>query len=215
MTAEEFKAALEEMTRAATAYLPPDTLRALEASLARLEASGLSARALKVGDRAPDFVLPDAFGAAVDSAALRACGPLVISFYRGAWCPYCSLELSALQGHLDAFAARGAMLVAVSPQTPDNSLSTQEKLALGFPVLSDVGNKVARAFGLVFTLEEPLRPLYAAMGADLPALNGDNSFELPMPATYVIGQDGVIRLAFVSADYRARPAPQDIRAALG
>ncbi len=119
-----------------------------------------------------------------------------------------------MQLKLPEIEAQGASLVAISPQLPDKSLSTKEKLKIAFEVLSDVGNKVARSFGLVFTLDEELRPLYTDWGADLPEYNGDQTFELPLPATYVIDRDGTIVLAFVDTDYRLRLDPEDIISAL-
>jgi peroxiredoxin len=119
-----------------------------------------------------------------------------------------------LQRTLPEIEALGAQLVTVSPQLPDNSLSTAEKLDLTFKVLSDVGNKVAREFGLVFTLPEEMRSIYQDFGIDLPGANGDESFELPMPATYVIDKSGIVRLAFVDIDYTRRLDPEDIIDAL-
>ncbi|MDQ6960345.1 MAG: peroxiredoxin-like family protein [Mariprofundaceae bacterium] len=137
-------------------------------------------------------------------------GAVGLSFYRGGWCPYCNLELQALQQALPEIQSLGAQLVAVSPETPDNSLSTAEKHSLAFTVLSDQGNRVAKDFGIVFTLPEALRPVYAQFGIDLPAWNGDDSFELPMPATYVIGRNGIILDGFVNTDYTQRMEPERI-----
>jgi peroxiredoxin len=119
-----------------------------------------------------------------------------------------------LQRTLPEIEALGTQLVTVSPQLPDNSLSTAEKLDLTFEVLSDVGNRVAREFGLVFTLPEEMRSIYQDFGIDLPGANGDESFELPMPATYVIDKSGIVRLAFVDIDYTRRLDPEDIIDAL-
>jgi peroxiredoxin len=126
------------------------------------------------------------------------------------WCPYCNLQLRAYQAILPRIRELGATLVAVSPQTPDNSLTTAEQKGLTFPVLSDAGNEVARRYGLVFSLSETLR----AMSADLPAYNGDSSWELPMPGTFVIAPDGTVRLAFVDADWTRRLEPAAILGAL-
>lgn len=145
---------------------------------------------------------------------LRSRGPLVISFYRGSWCPYCNLEMQALQQHLPRFNESGASLVAISPQVPDESLSLAEKHALSFPVLSDVGALVARDYGLVFTVSERLRPLYAGFGIDLPKSNGVDSFELPVPGTFVVDRNALIRAAFVDPDYKKRMEPEEILAVL-
>lgn len=162
------------------------------------------------GDTAPNFTLPKHDGTTWQLSDALKHGPVVLSFYRGGWCPYCNLELRALQSHLPELASAGASLVAVSPQTPDASLSTQEKNELTFGVLSDQGNTVAEQFGLVFELPEELRPIYESFGIDLPASNGDSSFSLPVPATYVIGTDAVVRYAFINVDYRTRAEPSEI-----
>lgn len=171
-------------------------------------------KTLGEGDQAVRFALPDAKGETVELDELLQQGPVVVTFYRGGWCPYCNIELRALQAALPEMRELGASLVAVSPQTPDQSLSTSEKNELEFSVLSDVGNKVAREFGLVFSLPESLRPIYAQFGIDIPAHNGDDSFELPVPATFVIDRDGQIKYAFVNADYQQRAEPSEIVAAL-
>jgi peroxiredoxin len=134
----------------------------------------------------------------------------VVTFYRGEWCPFCNLQLRAYQRILPQIQSLGATLVAISPQTPDHSLSTVEKKELTFTVLSDVGNRVARAYRIVFTLEESIRPLYTTIGSDLPSFNSDASWELPMPATFLVAQDGTVRLAFVAEDYTHRLEPADL-----
>ncbi|MEM1310883.1 MAG: peroxiredoxin-like family protein [Cyanobacteria bacterium P01_H01_bin.153] len=175
---------------------------------------GIVDKSLKTGDRIPDFTLSNAVGNAVAVADLLKDGPLVIAFYRGGWCPYCNLELRALQQALPAIEADGARLVAIAPETPDNSLTTQEKNELSFEVLSDIGNQVARQFGLVFTLPEYLRPIYQSFGIDVAAHNGDENFELPVAATYVVNTQSQIVHHFVNVDYKRREDPETIVAAL-
>jgi peroxiredoxin len=194
--------------------LPAEILTRMDQATEDLTASGIMKRTVKVGDQVPDFTLPNALGNPVHLQNLLAKGPVVIAFYRGVWCPYCNLELNALQKVLPDITALDASLVAISPQTPDYSLSTTEKHALGFEVLSDVGNQVARTFGLVFDLPEELRPIYAKFGIDLPAHNGDQTFELPIPATYVIDAKGRINHAFVDPDYTRRMEPDAILSVL-
>ena len=167
-----------------------------------------------VGDAAPDFELPDARGGNVTLAGLRSDGPVVLVFYRGAWCPYCNLQLRAFQAALADIHAAGASLVAVSPQTPDNSLTLAEQAALEFPVLSDVGNTVARSYGLVFALGAADRELHGGVGIDLAASNGDATWELPAPAVFVVDADGTIRYASIAGDYRWRVGPDEVLAAL-
>lgn len=134
----------------------------------------------------------------------------VLGFYRGGWCPYCNMELNALQKVLSEIEQAGAKLVAISPEVPDHSLATMEKNELTFDVLYDEGNRVAKTFGLVFELPEVLRPLYDELGIDIIGHNGDNSFQLPMPATYIISQQGEILYHFIDADYTKRSEPAEI-----
>ncbi len=134
----------------------------------------------------------------------------MVSFYRGVWCPYCNMELQALQAALPEFRTAGASLVAISPQTPVNSRKSARENKLDFPILSDPRNKVAAAFGLRFELPDYLVELYKNLKNDLPNFNGDDSWTLPMPARYVIGQDRVIRYADVNPDYTRRPEPADM-----
>ncbi|MDD9876309.1 MAG: peroxiredoxin-like family protein [Magnetovibrio sp.] len=192
-----------------------DVLDLIDETTIELVNTGIAERAVGVGDRAPDFALPDARGEMVSLSGLTGLGPVILTFYRGGWCPYCNLELRAYQRELAAITAAGGQLAAVSPLTPDNSLSVEEKNALSFPVLSDAGNRAAAAFGLVFEIDERLKPVYKErLGNDLEACNGDASFTLPLPATYVIGADGVVGYAYVNADYRLRADPADVIAAL-
>lgn len=198
---------LETLAASVRKQLPASVQEQMDKANERLAGAGLQASALRVGQQAPDFVLPDASDRSVSSTALRAAGPVVLTFYRGGWCPYCNLELRAWQTFLPALTALGTRLAAISPQTPDASWNTAQTNALGFPVLSDQGNQVARRFGLVFTLDESLRQLYPALGIDLSAHNGDGSGELPVPATYLVGSDGRVVDVWLDTDYRRRPEP--------
>ena len=191
---------------------PQAAQNTMAAATDALETSGIANQALTVGDTAPDFELPDATGKQVKLSTLLQQGPVVINFYRGEWCPYCNLELRAFQNLLPEFKQAGASLVAISPELPDHSLSVTERHNLEFAVLSDVGNKVSREYGLVFTLDASLKPIYQNFGIDIPSSNGDDSYELPMPATYVIDQERRIRYAFAEADYTQRAEPQDVLA---
>ena len=190
----------------------PERIATMEAATAALRASGIERSALERGARVPSVSLPDALGHPVSLAALWSKGPLVVVFYRGGWCPYCNLELREWQRLLPTVAARGGTLVAISPQTPDNSLSTAEKNELAFPVLSDSKLDAARGFGVLFDMPAELVALYQGAGHDLPVRNGNGQWALPVPATYVIGMDGLIRYADVDADYRNRAEPADVLA---
>jgi peroxiredoxin len=186
-----------------------------EAKIEELRASFALERAIRTGDQAPDFTLPDPQGNAVSLATLLRAGPAVVTFYRGGWyrggwCPYCNMQLRAYQAVLPEITALGARLVAISPQLPDSSLSTTEANELTFDVLSDVGNSVARNFGLVWSLPEELRAALRSNNKALPGINGDDSWELPVPATYVVACDGSVALAAIDVDHRNRLEPDAI-----
>lgn len=194
--------------------LPDDEQQAVGESFARLQASDVAANAINTGDTAADFTLPNASGQAVNLYDTLSRGPVILSFYRGGWCPFCNLELQALQQHLPEFRSLGATLIGVSPETPDQSLTTTEKHQLEFQVLSDSGNRVTRDYGLLFTVYESMRPLYLKWGLDVPAYNGEDSWELPVPATYLIDTDTEVRAAHVDKDYTKRMEPRLIIEAL-
>jgi peroxiredoxin len=159
-------------------------------------------------------MLHDAVGDLVDSRRLRSRGPVVLCFYRGAWCPYCNLELRAWQQHLPELQRLDATLVAISPQTPDASLTLAEKHSLTFPVLSDRANALARSFGIVFTVDDGMRAILEGFGVRLPEYNGDSSYELPVPATYLVASDATIVGAWIDVDYRRRGEPSAVLARL-
>ncbi|MFJ5295917.1 peroxiredoxin-like family protein [Pseudomonas sp. NPDC088368] len=193
---------------------PPQVHVIMKRATDELIASGQAERTLKVGDKAPVFTLNDPDGNPVSSTELLAKGPLVISFYRGVWCPYCNMELQALEATLPEYQALGASLVAISPQIKANSRKSVRQNNLTFPILSDEKSQVADAFGLRFALPDYLVDLYKGFGNDLPAFNDDPAWVLPMPARFVIGQDGLIKYAEVNPDYTQRPEPTDLLPAL-
>jgi peroxiredoxin len=177
--------------------IPPALLADLQKSIDDVRNAGIANRALAAGDAAPEFTLPNAAGRPVVLADLLRRGPLIVSFYRGVWCPYCNLELRAYQAILADIRAAGGDFVALSPQTPDNSLATTQKNALEFEVLSDHGNQVASQFGIGYAIPD-----------------GTDDGRLPISATYVIRPDGWIALASVDPDFRVRLEPADALAAL-
>jgi peroxiredoxin len=189
---------------------PPEIHPVMERATAELIASGQAGRAIKAGDRAPHFNLKDQDGNDVSSAALLVKGPLVVTFYRGVWCPYCNIELQAINDVLPQIQAYGANVVAISPQTPVNSRKSVRTNELGFPVLSDVNGQTGADFGLRFALPDYLVELYKNLKNDLPAFNNDPSWTLPMPARYIIGQDGIVLYSEVNPDYTRRPDPSDM-----
>ncbi|KAL7894220.1 thioredoxin-like protein [Trichoderma sp. SZMC 28014] len=160
--------------------------------------------AIQVGASLPAFKLPNALGNEVTSESLLANGPVLITFYRGDWCPYCNLALRSLQLHLDEFHAKGVTMVAISPELPNTSLSTTEKNELKFEVLSDVGNKFARQLGIVWDQPKFLDSVFEAFKVDLNEKNGDNSMALPIPTTLLIDAKGIVRNIHVDPDYRQR-----------
>jgi peroxiredoxin len=206
--------ATAEMRASLVSQVGEETLSVYDRDAEATGASDMFAGAPRVGDPVPAFRLPDARGGEVALDDLLIGGPVVLVFYRGAWCPYCNLQLAAYQGALADIRAAGAVLVAVSPQTPDQSLTFAVQKALEFPVLSDVGNAVARQYGLVFTQSDAATATSRELGIELADFNGDDSNTLPAASTFVIGQDGVVRFASVSGDYRWRVGPEEVLAAL-
>ena len=205
---------LRDFRQASRQRADPARVAVFDGATHDLRATGIEASATGVGDRAPDVTLPDATGRPVALSTLWAHGPLVVVFYRGGWCPYCNLALRAWQASLPALAAHGAGLVAVSPQTPDHSLSTAQKNALAFPVLSDSALQAADAFGIAFTMPPELQVLYSASGNDLAVINGNGVWKLAIPATFVVDRHGIVRYADVDADYSARAEPSSVLAAI-
>ena len=176
--------------------------------------SNIAMRSLQAGETAPDFELDDGTGVPLRLSQLLRSGPVVLTFYRGRWCRWCRGLLGELEATAAEIRALGARLIAVSPQTPAWSRATAEAGGLSYAVLSDVENRVARRFGLVYELPAALQASYARLGIDLRAYNGSRSFELPVPATYVIAPGGKILYAFVSRDDAERPRASEILAAL-
>ena len=165
--------------------------------------------AKNVGDTASNFKLTNAIGDTIQLSDYLKKGKVILTWYRGGWCPYCNLTLRSLQQSLPDFKAKGANLLALTPEVPDKSISTAEKNNLEFEVLSDIGNEVARDYGVVFTLIPELAESYQA-AFDLHSYNGDESNELPLAATYIINKEGIIEYAFLHKDYRNRAEPSEI-----
>ncbi len=189
--------------------------RLIGGDIENLRATGILDHAAKAGDAFPaGQTLRDAHGHPFDLDALIDSKPVVITFYRGGWCPYCNLELRAYQALLPEIHAEGAELVAISPELPDHSMTTAEKNDLSFTVLSDIGGGLASALGIRFTLSDAVKPFYEKAGHALPERNGDGTWALPMPATFVIRRGGRIAEAFIEPDYRRRLDPAAALAAL-
>jgi peroxiredoxin len=191
----------------AQAQMPAEHWHAISKSVEDFVQTWNPADAVNVGQPFPDFSLSDATGKQVSLKDLIATGPLLITFYRGGWCPYCNMALKALQDSLSAIKAKGVTLVAISPELPDQSLTMQEKSGIQFPVLSDVGNNLARKLGILFQQPDMMRPILKAHGVDLQARNGDDSYQVPFPASYLVGSTGMIQSAFLDPDYTRRLEP--------
>ena len=205
---------IDEFIAEGASWLPTGLLWDLLRPIGQLITSGAAERSIKAGTQAPDFTLLDARGTAVKLSHLLEQGPVVMTFYRGQWCPYCHMMLRAYQQALPQLQAGGATLLAISPQTPHHSRALAEKLELTFAVLSDMGNQVARQFRLVFTIDEAVRDAHKQVCADLPAFNGTDSWDLPMAGIFLIDQSGIVRLAFVDPDFTRRLDPSVIIARL-
>jgi peroxiredoxin len=189
--------------------LPQKTRDVMDRATADLAASGILNGTIKVGDTLPSFTLPNQNGTPVNSNELLKNGPLVISVFRGAWCPYCMLELEALEEVSRHFQEAGANILIISPQTQAASLKTKIEKGLSFDIISDLGSLYTSKLGLVFSLPEDLRKIYKGIGIDLPSFNGDESWELPMPARLIISQAGEVINADINPDYTKRPEPAD------
>lgn len=203
-------AQLQERAAQSAQKYPETTHAIMNNGIQVLKDNKLVSKALKTGDKIPEIILPNATNKNVSINQLLSNKKVVLSFYRGGWCPYCNLELKALQQALPEFEKQDAVLVAISPETPDNSLSTSEKNELSFEVLSDAGNQIAEKFNLMFTLPEDLVEVYQEFGIDLEKSNGSSNWQLPISATYVIDQNGTIIYDFIKEDYKERADPEEI-----
>lgn len=196
-----------------TAKAPEEVKKAYEKGVEAVANSGVLDLAKKVGDTAPDFALQNALGNTIKLSDYLQKGAVVLTWYRGGWCPYCNMTLHRLQSELPNFKALGANLIALTPELPDKSLTTKEKHDLQFEVLSDVGNTVAKDYGIVFKLTPEVAAIYHK-SFDMHSYNGDDSDELPLAATYIINQEGKITYAFLDTDYRNRAEPSEVLGAL-
>jgi peroxiredoxin len=200
---------LDDITAQTRNLVQPERLELNERAIAELLATGIEDRLLKVGDVAPAFALPDANGKLVRSADLLALGPLVVCFFRGRWCPYCVTELETWRDLFPAVRERGALLVAISPQTVRQNDFTVSQHTLPFPLLRDEAAAVAAEFGAAYPVADSMQAYYRSILVNIPFVNGEPSWRLPVPATFVVGQDGVVLWAQGHADFRVRPEPED------
>ena len=201
---------LEERKALAAQYVPEDVQQVNQQTVEQLTTSGVADRTLPVGARAPHFELPDQDGKAVSFDELLSRGRLVICFFRGRWCPFCVAQLEAMNSALSHIEKTGASLIAISPQTVKQSFFMHDQHQLRFPLLSDGGNRVARQFGLVYRVPDEQKRVYSRTFVNLPFINGDASWELPIPATYILQRDGAVLYASADPDYTRRPEPEEL-----
>ena len=206
---------LDTITAQTRNLVQPERLAVTDDAVQELLATRIESRILPVGTQAPEFALPDAInGKIVRSSDLLAVGPVIVNFFRGRWCPYCMTELEAWQEFYPAVRERGALLIAVSPQLPRQNDFTVQQHSLTFPILSDAGARLADEFGITYTVSEVMQRHYRSILVNIPFVNGDQSWRLPLPATFVISRSGQILFSEAHADHRVRPDPMDVLAAL-
>ncbi|WP_289139560.1 peroxiredoxin-like family protein [uncultured Brevibacillus sp.] len=201
--------ALDEATLQMKNALPTEVLEAFEIAIEQTREAGLN-KGVSVGTKAPDFTLASMDGQQITLSAELEKGPVVLVFYRGVWCPFCNLELRAYEQIFDEIAAVNGRVIAISPQTAEYSSAIQEKHGLRFPVVSDVQNQTAKKYELTSQMPEKLKQIYRSIEISLDVFNGDDSWELPLPATYVIDREGIIHFASVDADYKKRVEPGEV-----
>jgi peroxiredoxin len=201
---------LDEITTQTRTLVQPERLAIGERAVDELFRSGIEDRILPAGAAAPPFALPDFSGKIVCSSDMLALGPLIVNFFRGRWCPYCVTELEAWRDLYPALRERGALVVGISPQTQRQNDFTASQHAVPFPLLTDAGCAVAEQYGLVWTAPDYLRRYYRGILLNVPFVNGDESWRLPLPATYVLSPEGKVLYAEAHADFRVRPEPEDV-----
>ncbi len=210
-TVPSYKTDVEQLITQLTEMIPADKFAVFNKDAKQLATDYHSPLKLKQGDKAPEFSLPNATGKSIALSTLLQQGPVVVTFYRGVWCPYCNLQLKNYQQILPQLTAAGASLLAISPMTPDNTLGMQQTNELEFEVLSDVGNKVAALFTTVFKNNEGPVQAMSEMGFDFNSFYDDDSGEIPVPATFVIAKDSTVLFAHsAGGDYRGRTEAQAI-----
>jgi peroxiredoxin len=207
-------AELARRRRRVAETFPEASLRTIAQAIERLEMLQVAETSIQVGDTLPDFALPDAEGREVTSDQLLARAPLVLSFFRGSWCPYCDATFRAMEAARPEIAAAGGTLVGICPERPEELRRTIERYAIHFPLLSDRDNRVAALCGLRWEVNDAHVEMLAGLGVDLPARQASADWALPLPATYIVSADGVVRYVHARADWRYRAEPADLVAAL-
>jgi peroxiredoxin len=205
---------LDLITANTRELVQPERLAVTDNAVHDLLSTGIESAILPVGSPAPTFELKDARGKTVRSTDLLSLGPLIVKFFRGRWCPYCMTELEAWQALYPQLRERGALLVAISPQLVRQNDFAVQRHSLTFPVLTDPGAALATQFGIAHTVPEPMRLHYRSILINIPFVNGDESWRLPLPATFILSPTNKILFAEAHADHRVRPDPIDVLSAL-
>jgi len=201
---------LDDITANTRTLVQPERLAVNDRAVEELLASGIEQKILPVGAKAPEFALKDAAGRSVKSADLLALGPVILNFFRGRWCPYCVTELEAWRDLYPVVREFGALIVSISPQTVRQNDFTQGQHEIPYPLLNDDGCKVAEQFGLAYSIPEWHREVYRSVLVNIPFVNGDQSWKLILPATYVLASDGTVLFSEAHADFRVRPEPEEV-----
>jgi peroxiredoxin len=201
---------LSEIKANIAEYVKPEDRAINERAVALLRESGIAAKALQAGTDAPTFTLQDQNGKDVSSAEILAHHPLIVVFFRGRWCPFCVTTLKAWRDAQHGIATVGAKIVAISPQVVRHNNFTTDQYKISTPVLSDPGNQTAKAYGIAYRVPEEQQSLYRSVFINLPQVNGDDSWELPIPAVFVIAKDGTIKFASANEDYTVRTEPAEV-----
>jgi peroxiredoxin len=208
------KEELDERRMLMRRFVPAATQAINDRATEEFRLAGLARKALQVGERAPEFTLPDVNGKPVSSAELLAKGPLIVTFIRGRWCPFCCATMEAWQGMLPQVKQKGAALMAISPMSIQQCDFMRDQHKLMFPILSDQGNKLGTQFGIAYKVPAYQQELFSTVFINLPHIHGEDSWTLPLPSTFVIGPDGVIKYAFSDVDYTLRAEPSEVLQAL-
>lgn len=205
---------IEQLNQELSSQLPQEIMEAFGKSIDDLKTKGIDKKSIQIGDKMPEFSLPNAVGNRISSGEILRNGKIILAFYRGSWCPYCNLELRFLQENLSGIKDKNAVLIAISPQSPDHSLTMVEKNNLEFEVLTDVNNDFAKKLGIVFQLQDFVLPYYKNLGIDLLAFNKSDENTLPVPAVFVVDENNVVVYKFLDVNYMSRIDVEELIQAL-
>ncbi len=205
---------IEQLNQELSSQLPQEVINAFGKSVDDLKTKNIEERCIQPGEKMPDFLLPNATGKMIDSNDVLKNGKMILAFYRGSWCPYCHLELKFLQDNLSRIKDKNAVLIAISPQTPDHSLSMTEKYNLEFEVLTDHNNDFAKKLGIVFQLQDFVLPYYRSLGINLSDFNKNEENLLPVPAVFIVDQNKVITFKYLDVNYMNRVEVEELIQAL-